>query len=308
MFAYQNPLDNIKKFFKSKSPLVYLICINLGVLILVHLTNVVCWLFEIKNHAGTNANVSLLTYYLSLPADLGQISLRPWTLLTYMFLHENILHFLLNMIVLYFGGRIFLEYLTERKLLSVYILGGIAGALFYIGAFNFFPVFKGSISDSRALGASASVLAILFAIATYVPNYIIVLFIFGRVKLKYLALIIVLVDILSIPLGNAGGHIAHLGGAFWGFLYIILLKQGSNLSFRLKKINFGHLKFKKRKTTYENTYQTGRPLTDEEYNYRRKEKQERIDEILEKIARSGYSSLTKEEKALLFQSSNKNNS
>lgn len=109
-------------------------------------------------------------------------------------------------------------------------------------------------------------MAILFAIATYVPNYIIVLFIFGRVKLKYLALIIVLVDILSIPLGNAGGHIAHLGGAFWGFLYIILLKQGSNLSFRLKKINFGHLKFKKRKTTYENTYQTGRPLSDEEFN------------------------------------------
>jgi hypothetical protein len=226
-----------------------------------------------------------------------------------MFLQEDFFHIFFNMIVLYFGGRIFLEYLNERKLLSTYILGGLSGELFYILAFNVFPVFSESVYYSVALGASASVLAILVAAATYVPDYSVVLVLFGKVKLKYLALVVVLIDLLSISRGNAGGHIAHLGGAFWGFIYIWYFKKGTDMTLNLSSMNFRKF-FKyftkpKDTTKYDTTANEGRPLTDEEYNYRRNNHQEKIDHILDKISKSGYSSLTKDEKELLFKSSNK---
>lgn len=306
MYAYQNPLDDLKRFFSRKSLLASLIYINLGVFLLVNVSKVIFWLFQVSNPGAADGDVSWITWYLSVPANLSDLASRPWTLITYMFLHENFLHLLFNMIVLYFGGRIFLEYLDNSKLLSIYILGGLAGAFFYIGAFNFFPVFESSLGQSIALGASASVLAVLIAVATYVPEYSIVLFLFGRLKLKYLALITILVDVLSIPWGNAGGHIAHLGGAFWGFLYIFALKKGNDLTISFRWLNFKRHKGFNRKSGRSETPYTGRPLSDDEYNTRRRENQAKIDKILEKIARSGYGSLSSEEKALLFQSSNKN--
>jgi hypothetical protein len=226
-----------------------------------------------------------------------------------MFLQENFFHIIFNMIVLYFGGRIFLEYLNERKLLSTYILGGLFGAFFYIVAFNIFPVFSESVNYSVALGASASVLAILVAVATYVPEYSVVLVLFGKVKLKYLALVVVLIDVLSISRGNAGGHIAHLGGAFWGFAYIYLMKNGKDFTLNLGSMNFKkffrYFTKPKDSSKFDTTAHNGRPLSDDEYNYRRNNQQERIDKILDKISKSGYTSLTKEEKELLFKSSNK---
>lgn len=306
MYAYQNPLDDLKRFFSRKSLLATLIYINLGVFLLVNVSKVIFWLFQVANPDALDGEVSWVTWYFAVPASLSELAVRPWTLITYMFLHENFLHLLFNMIVLYFGGRIFLEYLDNRKLLSVYILGGLAGAFFYIGAFNFFPVFESSIGQSIALGASASVLAILIAVATYVPEYSIVLFLFGRLKLKYLALITILVDVLSIPWGNAGGHIAHLGGAFWGFLYIYALKKGSDLTVNFNWFNFKRRKKFSRASGRSETNYRGRPLSDDEYNAQRREHQEKIDQILDKIARSGYGSLSSEEKALLFRSSNKN--
>ncbi|NCC72380.1 MAG: rhomboid family intramembrane serine protease [Sphingobacteriia bacterium] len=307
MHPYQNPLDDIRHFFSRKSILPGLIIINTGIFIIVQLFRVFFWLFQVKNPEMAGGEVSWISYYLSVPASFEQLVQRPWTIFTYMFLHEGFFHLLFNMIVLYFGGRIFMEYLDKRKLLSVYILGGLTGAVFYIAAFNFFPVFSSSVQYSIAMGASASVLAILIAVATYVPEYSIILFLFGRIKLKYLALILVLIDLLSIPQGNAGGHIAHLGGAFWGFLYIFLLKKGSDLSVSFHWMNFQRLHWPKRRSKKSAPPYTARPLSDEEYNERRRIHQERIDRILEKISRSGYSSLTKEEKALLFQSSHKNN-
>jgi membrane associated rhomboid family serine protease len=310
MYAYYSPLDDIKAFFRRSSLLATLIYVNLGVFLLVQIVNVFMWLLNVENPAILGFPVSVMSYYFSVPASIEALLSRPWTLFTYMFLHESFFHILFNMIVLYFGGRIFNEYLDNRKLLSVYILGGFAGALFYIAAFNFFPVFRESLQFSIALGASASVLAILIAVATYVPNYSVVLLLFGKVKLKHLAWVIILIDIISIPKGNAGGHIAHLGGAFWGFLYITLMKRGIDLTVNFHWLNFGGIyrHFTKKRVTYvedETPYQ-GRPVSDEDYNLRKKEYQEHVDEILEKISKSGYSSLTKEEKALLFQSSNKN--
>jgi len=311
MYQQQNPLDEFKRFFSKSSVLQKLIIINLAVFILVNIINLFFWLFQLTNQTQRLPGISLITYYLSVPSSLNALITRPWTVITYMFLHEDFLHILFNMIVLYFGGRIFLEYLSGKKLLSTYILGGLTGAFFYIAAFNFFPVFSDSLNYSVALGASASVLAILIAVATYVPEYSVVLFLFGRIKLKYLALIVIFIDLLSIMQGNSGGHIAHLGGAFWGYFYILMMKRGKDFTLNPGIINFNKVinffKKKKKGTPYRSTFDNGRPMTDEEYNYQKKADQAKIDKILEKISRSGYSSLSSDEKAMLFQSSKKNN-
>jgi len=309
MYYQQNPLDEARQFFSRKSILNKLIIINLAVFVIINIINLFLWLFKIDTSADGQAGTSTVTYFLSVPADLQSLITRPWTIFTYMILQENFLHLFFNMMVLYFGGRIFLEYLNERKLLNTYIIGGLVGAAFYIAAFNIFPVFSDSLQYSVALGSSASVLAILIAAATYVPEYSVVLLFFGRVKLKYLALIIILIDLLSISKGNAGGHIAHLGGAFWGYLFISQMKVGRSLTINFRWMNLKRF-FKgfvrsKSKTKNEPFTTKGRPLSDEDYNAMKNQQQQKIDNILERISKSGYSSLTKEEKELLFRSSNK---
>ncbi len=306
---YRNPLDEVKAFFKRKTILSRLILINLGVFIFVNLVSLFLWLFQVNSQTMEQFNISPLVYWLSVPADVNNLITRPWSIITYMFLQQNFFHLFFNMFVLYFGGRIFMEYLSQKKLLSTYIWGGILGALFFIISFNLFPVFESYTSLAIALGASASVLAILVAISTYVPNYTVNLLLFGRVKLKYIAIVLVVIDVLSIQRENPGGHIAHLGGAFWGFIYILMLKKGYNMSFfsnifDFKKLFQPFLKPKKPKQSTTANYNE-RPITDDEYNYKRVQKQKRIDNILEKISKSGYESLTKEEKEFLFRMSNK---
>ena len=310
MNSYQNPLDDVKKFFRKKTILGQLIIINLVVFLLVGVINLFLWLFQVNNQPDSLGGISFVTYYLAVPASLESLIYRPWTIFTYMFLHESFMHIFFNMVVLYFSGRIFMEYLSEQRLLNTYIFGGLAGAVFYIVAFNIFPVFSTSLSYSVALGASASVLAILIAVATYVPEYSVQLILFGKLKLKYIALIIVAIDVLSITRGNSGGHIAHLGGAFWGFLYVTMMKRGSDFTINFAGMNFRRL-FKyftkpKRSDDFVNSSQYDRPLSDDEYNVRKNHHQERIDKILEKISKSGYNSLSKSEKELLFKSSKKN--
>lgn len=311
MYQQQNPLDEFKKFFKRSSVLQKLIIINVAVFIVVNVVNLFFWLFQITNQTEGLPGVSHIVSLLALPSDLSVLATRPWTFITYMFLHEGFMHLLFNMIVLYFGGRIFMEYLSDKKLLSTYLLGGIMGAIFYIAAFNFFPVFDQSVYYSVVLGASASVLAVLIAAATYVPEYSVVLFLFGKVKLKNIALIVILMDLLSMMNGNAGGHIAHLGGAFWGFIYIWMMKRGKDLTINFQIMNFrkffSFFTKNKKKPVYHTNTSNGRALSDEEYNFQKNIDQDQIDKILEKISRSGYGSLTKREKEMLFQSSKKQN-
>ncbi|MCF8230352.1 MAG: rhomboid family intramembrane serine protease [Bacteroidales bacterium] len=305
----RNPLDEVKSFFKRKSILSNLILINIAVFLAVNVINLLLWLFQVQSFSEAKFGVSPIVYWLSVPSDIGALLTRPWSIITYMFLQENFFHIFFNMFVLYFGGRIFMEYLSEKKLLSVYIWGGIAGAVLYILSFNAFPVFQEYVPHSIALGASASVLAILVAISTYVPNYTVMLIFFGRVKLKYLAIGLVVLDILSIQRGNPGGHIAHLGGALWGFAYIKLLQKGTDMGKWLPVFNFKKIisyftkSSQKQYDTSSKPYE--RPMTDDEYNYHRKKKQVKIDAILEKISKSGYDSLSKEEKEILFKASNK---
>jgi hypothetical protein len=215
------------------------------------------------------------------------------------------------MLWLYWFGKIFLEFLKSRQLLLIYLLGGISGGLLYMLFYNIFPVFEKSLNLSYALGASASVMAIVTAISFYVPGYSIHLLFIGKIRIFYIALFLFVLDFFMIKSENAGGHIAHIGGALFGLSYILASRKGMNFSgifgtSRLKKF-FRRLRRGKLKAEYNNTSTTsGRPLSDDDYNIRKAQRQKIIDDILDKISKSGYESLTFEEKEILFKSSNSN--
>jgi Uncharacterized membrane protein (homolog of Drosophila rhomboid) len=289
--------DEIKLTFRNGSNLTRLIYINIAVFVLITIVAVIGFLLNNQEISGKALDL------FSVPASFNALLLRPWTLITYMFTHKDIWHILFNMLWLYWFGRIFLEYLDERKLAAVYLLGGISGALVYILAFNFFPAFKGVVADSVAIGASASVMAIVIAIAAYVPDYTVQLFIFGRIKIKYLALgIFILTSIMDFSV-NSGGKLAHIGGAFFGYFYIINLKHGHDIGKGFNRIiDFFVTLFrprKKLKVTHKKV------ATEYEYNKIKVEHQKLINNILEKISKGGYDCLTKEEKETLFKESQK---
>lgn len=301
MQGFNQPSGNtgelLKKVFLGKNVLSRLILINTVVFLIIKTFGLFSYLFG----ADSIHSLSIFAQYFALPSSFAAFAAKPWTIITYMFLQEDFFHILFNLIMLYFGGLLFNEYLGERRLLWTYIFGGIMGALFFLLAFNIFPVFETMKGVSVAMGASASVLAIIVAVSTYVPDYTINLLLIGRVKLKYVAIIFVVIDLLSIQAGNPGGHIAHLGGAFWGFIYAFTLKNGNDL-YRFLDIS----NYSTKKSTHSSEYKkTRRPSSDDEYNYNKKKSQAKIDEILDKISKSGYSSLSKEEKELLFKTSKK---
>jgi membrane associated rhomboid family serine protease len=292
------PGEDIKRSFKFGSNLTKLIYINLAVFILMAIISITGYLL--------NNRVLPLKFLdlLSIPSSLSSLLSRPWTLLTYMFTHREVMHILFNMLWLYWFGTIFLEYLDQRKLVAVYLLGGISGAIVYVASFNIFPVFRDVVNESVAIGASASVMAIVIAIAAYVPNYSVTLFLLGQIKIKYIAIgIFVLTSIMDFSV-NSGGKLAHIGGALFGYLYTYNLRRGHDLGKGFNRIiDFLATLFKPRKkirVTYK------KPATDYEYNKAKAEQQERINRILDKISKGGYDSLTKEEKDLLFRESQKN--
>ncbi len=190
-------IDEIKLSFKNGSHLTKLIYINLAIWIIVRLTSVI-FMF-----GGSDA--SRILGWLALPASFDQFITRPWTLITYMFLHYEFLHILFNVLWLYWFGKIFLEYHNQRRLLSLYLLGGIVGGLTFMAAYNFFPIFKDAVKFTQLLGASASVIAIMTAIAIYVPNHEIHLLFIGRVKIKWIVIISIILYVIGLSGSNAGG-------------------------------------------------------------------------------------------------------
>jgi membrane associated rhomboid family serine protease len=291
--------DDIKNTFRHGSSLTRLIYINIAVFILITLSAVAGFLM---NNPDTSDKILDL---FSVPSSFRALILRPWTIITYMFVHKDIWHILFNMLWLYWFGIIFLEYLDQRKLVAVYLLGGISGSIVYILSFNIFPAFTGVVADSVAIGASASVMAIVIAIAAYVPDYTVHLFLFGRVKIKYMALaIFVLTSVLDFSV-NSGGKLAHIGGALFGYLYTLNLRQGRDMGKSLSRAtDFLATLFKPRKKL-KVTHK--KPVTEYEYNKMKTEQQERINSILEKISKGGYDSLSKLEKETLFKESQKKN-
>ncbi len=290
-------IEEIKKTFKEGSMLTRLIYINLGVFLVVKVFDAVFYLFGL-------GETNFLIEWLAVPADLTQLIYRPWTIFSYMFLHQGFIHLLFNVLWLFWLGKIFLEYLTGKQLLNVYLLGGLSGAFLYILSFNLFPAFADVIPYSYALGASAAVLAIVVATAVYVPDYTIYLMFLGPVKLKYIAIVSIALDVIFLTEGNAGGHIAHVGGAAFGYFYIRQLKQGKDISKGFGKTLDSVAGWFKPKSNLKVSYRRGE--TDIDYNSRKKTEQKTIDQILEKIAKSGYESLSKGEKEILFRQSRNN--
>lgn len=284
---------DIKQTFKDGTSLTRLIYINLGVFVLIMLAGVVFYLSAMPNPVAG---------WLSVPSDLSTLLLQPWSVITYMFTHTGFLHILFNLLGLYWFGKLFLYRLDSGKLLTVYLLGGIFGAIFYIAAYNIFPVFADA--DGLLLGASASVYAILVAVAVYDPDMELHLSFIGTFKLKYVAAFYVLLSVISISVSNPGGNIAHLGGAVWGWFYILQLRKGTDMGWGTEKLLSGMGRFlanllkpkSKLKVTHKQT-----PRDDREYNRMKNAEQEEINRILEKIAKAGYDSLSKNEKELLFK-------
>jgi len=290
-------VDEIKASFKSGSNLVKLIYINLAVFVLVNIVEVVYFLLA-RHELYSNFLLQL-----ALPADLGILATRPWTLITYMFLHKNFIHILVNILWLYWFGRVFMEYLDGKKLVGVYLIGGIAGGLLYITAFNFFPALSNQVSLAYALGASASVMAIVISIAVYVPDYTFYLLFFGKVKIIYIAIIGFLITSVFDFSINTGGKIAHIGGALFGYIYILRYRKGKDMTRGISRLLEWFFSLLRPRPKIRVTHRKSE--TDLDYNKRKAVEQEEIDHILDKIAKSGYNSLSSNEKEILFKQSEK---
>lgn len=284
---------DIKHHFRYGNMVMKLIFINSGVFVFFGLFYLVSFL------AQNNTAYIQVLHLCSMPASLGLFLKQPWAIISYMFLHTALFHFVFNMLWLYWFGEIFTLYLSDKKVLPLYLYGGLAGGIIYLLAYSFIPVLGQQAAGTYMLGASAGIFAIVFAAATLAPDYEITLAILGSIKIKYIAVVSLLLDIINIPYGNAGGYIAHVGGALTGFLYIKSLQSGLDWAAPFYTIAGwfkpgSRIKVAHKNTTYSNPG-----------NAKNRSEQQRVDEILDKIARSGYNSLTKEEKDFLFRYSKK---
>lgn len=288
-----NIADEIKASFRTGNTLTKLIYLNLGVFLIIQLTVIFLKLFGAEEYTNSIIN------NLAVPTDLSALARKPWTVITYMFTHYDFFHVLFNILWLYWFGKIFLSYLSEKQLLSVYLLGGLAGALLYIFSYNVFPGLSSHVGISRALGASASVMAIVIAIAVLVPDYKVYVILIGPVKIIYIALIGFALSSLVDFSVNTGGKIAHIGGAAFGYLYTYRYNRGKDISVGFSKFIdsiFSVFKpRKKMKVTHK------KPTDDYEYNKQKVHDQKEVDRILDKISQKGYESLTKDEKEMLFK-------
>jgi len=291
---------DIKNYWYSGGTLMRLIMLNVGVFIALRLVDLVFFLF------GTQGPD--LVDWLNSSSDPGRLIRTPWTVVTYMFTHWELGHIFFNLLILWFIGRIFEDLLGGKRLLGNYLLGGLSGLLLYIISYNFLPAFERFAQGSTILGASAAVMAIFVGLATYRPDLQIHLLIIGAVRLKWLALIYVFIDLVSIQSsGNSGGHIAHLGGALYGYVAARQLAKGNDWSLKLvQALEAIGRAFKPRKTSRMTVAKHATPATKTQARTTataKQDKQAKVDVILDKISRSGYDSLSKEEKDFLFKAS-----
>jgi len=259
-----------KNFFPNKEMPIhkYIILINVLVFLIPLIINTILYLLNIKTLSFFN--------FFDLHPQINYLLKNIWTIITYAFIHNDIYHIFWNMFILYFASEYFLNFFDEKKYIKTYFYGILFGGLFFVLSYNLFPVFE---TDSTTLiGSSAAVYSVLIFICSYFPNNKINLILFN-IELKYIGIIYILLSLVQIPIENPGGNIAHLGGALWGYLYAISIYNNS-FNIDLKEI-INKLKFN---------------------NLNKSENQKMIDAILDKISESGYESLTKKEKELLFKS------
>jgi membrane associated rhomboid family serine protease len=296
-------LDEFKNAFqRHNNAHVQLIIINVVAFVIMGVLKVFSTIL------GFESFFVLLHNQFAIPADWNEFILRPWTIITYAFAHDltGIFHILFNMIALYWFGRLFAEYLGSDKLIAVYILGALAGAVLYLLAYNTIPYFETHKELVIMIGASAAINAIVVGAAVLLPDYTFFLMFFGPVKIKYFAMITVFLSFLGTVGGNEGGNLAHLGGALMGFIYIKQLQAGINwgtwITVTLEWFKGLFSGKPKVKITYRKTESNS---SSKAAAKNAKASQEEIDTILDKISDRGYESLTKEEKEKLFNASKK---
>ncbi len=247
-------------------------------------------------------NLTKFIELFAVPSNLKDLLFRVWTPFTYMFLHEDFMHILGNMLWLYFLGTLFITFIEKRRVIAVYLLGGLSGAALYIIAYNLAPIFFLEKVNGLNMGASAAVSAIVIAVSVYKSDFVIRPFNMFSIKLKWLAIIFIALDIIQLWGDNTGGHIAHLGGAAYGFWFGYKLTKNEETTDWLLDI-FSN--FTTRKPKMKVKYNSDVPRSDYDYNQEKADAQEEMDRILDKISLSGYKSLSKKEKDFLFQFSDK---
>lgn len=300
-----NIVDDIKReFAKSENSLVKIILINTAVFLILLISKVVLTLSQ------TKAVYDWMLSMISLPASTNAFIFKPWTLITYFFTHEDIFHILFNMLFLYWFGRLVDEYLGAKRVVALYLLGGIAGGVFFMLIYNVLPYFQPYLNGPPMIGASAAAFAVAVGASTLLPNYTFNLIFLGPIRIKFIALFYIILSLAQTTGPNAGGNLAHLAGALVGYVFIKLLQNGTDLGKPLYAIMNGWSKlFRKRpsmqvtyreKQVYRSTsvYSSSSSSTTIEVP-----NQTEIDTILDKISKSGYESLTKEEKQKLFKAS-----
>ena len=300
-------INNLKYRFKTASLLGRLIYINIAVFIVLRLIGITGFLFDFDARPIIN--------YIQVPSDVDLMLKQPWTLVTYMFAHYDVLHILFNMLCLWWFGKLFLEFFNQRQMTGLYLIGGLGGALIYLLAYNLLPAF--TYQRGMLLGASASIMAIMLAVAVKAPNYKVGLLFIGEVSLKWIAIILIFLDFLSIDTQNAGGHISHIGGALTGCAYALAFRKGIDITNWLNKIIdsivvlFERLFKKPRTKINQKKYHfkhsdTGTKTKRQDTGISAEDEKD-LDEILKKIKQSGYSALSNEEKRRLFQISRDKN-
>lgn len=289
--------EDITQTFKQGDALSRLILINIGVYVFYLIVRILSLLTE----TGLS---QWFTAFTALPSDLLTLATRPWTMVTYMFLHQSFLHIFFNMLWLYFAGRLFMEYFGGKRLISVFLIGGLIGGLLYVLFYNVFPAFSEAVAISNNRGASAGVMAIVVAIATYNPRFPVRLFFVVTVPLWGIAVGFLLLDLIGLGDGeNAGGRIAHLGGAAFGYFMARAYRDGRDITEGFSQLLDRLSKWFKPQPKMTKVYSKKGPKRSSSAGRKGNPKQDqaRMDEILDKISRSGYDSLSKEEKDHLFK-------
>jgi membrane associated rhomboid family serine protease len=283
-----NIIDDIKLQYKVGSVAFRIIYWNVG-----------CFLVSLLFFYQYSGGFFIFPSWIALSTDPANFALKPWTFLTYAFFHDGFWHLLFNMMVLNFSSQLFLTYFTQKQLLGSYILGAIFAGLVFVISYYFLNI------NTVIVGASAAIMTVLVAVTTYQPLMNIRMLIIGNVKLWHITAVLLILDLMQIRLDNMGGHISHLSGALFGFIFIQLLKNGTDLSTGVTKFIdlFVNLFRKSPSTPFKKVHKNySKPSVQRTAKIVTKTKeQQQIDEILDKISQSGYDSLGKEEKDFLFK-------
>ncbi|MCF8225291.1 MAG: rhomboid family intramembrane serine protease [Bacteroidales bacterium] len=287
--------DEIKDSYRNGNALHKLIYVNVAVFLALHIGVI---FLVLLNKIDRTQSIYEILQYLAVPSDLGALSRKPWTIITYMFTHGLLYHIVFNLLILYWFGKYFIAEFGIKKLFGTYILGGLSGALLFVLFYNVFPFFKEVREQSIATGASASVMAIVIAVAIMVPNRRMNIVLLGPIKIIYVALVLFFTSTIFDFTDNTGGKISHIGGALMGYLFAHYYRRGKDITRGFDRFMDGFFSFFKREKKLKVTYK--RPADDLEYNKQKAEEQKEIDRILDKISTGGYDSLSASEKKKLF--------